>query len=168
MKSSTWKSPLRDSIIGTAMAVMSTVRMAIRGALLADVVARFASHSLGTMCMIPSLSSSNLPLDSIHSSTSCLTSGTHIPVRMKAERTPNPASMPNERNAAISEVRLARNATIVVVEVSMIARPTRVTEMWEASSGLAPFLLSSLYRCSACRLSSIPNASTSIGRRLEN
>ena len=108
---------------------MSTVRTAMNGAFLAEVEARLASHSLGTMCMIPSLSSPNLPLDCIHSSTSYLTKGTQIPVRMNADSTPNPASIPKERSAAISEVRLARNATIVVVEVSMIARPTRVTEM---------------------------------------
>ena len=66
------------------------------------------------------------------------------------------------------DVMLAMNATMVVVEVRRMARPTLLTEVRAACSGLAPSLLSSLYLCNACRLSSIPKASTRIGRRLEN
>ncbi len=66
------------------------------------------------------------------------------------------------------EVILAMKATMVVVEVRRIALPTLLIEVRAANSGLAPSLLSSLYLCSACRLSSMPKASTKIGRRLEN
>ena len=61
-----------------------------------------------------------------------------------AEPTPKAASVPNERRAGMSEVRLAPKATMVVREVSMIARPTRVSATLAAESGERPARRSSL------------------------
>ena len=49
MKSSTWKSPSRENIIGTAIAVIRMVSAATTGACLAEVVVTPASHDCGTM-----------------------------------------------------------------------------------------------------------------------
>ena len=54
------------------------------------------------------------------------------------------ASIPKLRKAAISEKRLAENAAIVVIDVSMMARPTRVSVMVPDSEALLPSLRSSL------------------------
>ena len=43
---------------------------------------------------------------------------------MNAERMPSAASIPKERSAAMSLKRFAANAAMVVIEVSMMARPT--------------------------------------------
>ena len=65
---------------------------------------------------------------------------------MKAAPTPNPASIPKDLNAAIPEVRLAINATIVVIEVNRIAFPTLLIDISADFSKSLPFRLSSLYR----------------------
>ena len=109
-----------------------------------------------------------LPRFSIHSSNEILTRGAQIPVSKKAANTPKAASIPNERIAATSLNKLAAKAAIVVIEVSIIARPTRFTVIFPASSAHLPRLLSSLYLCKACRESSIPNAKTRIGNKFEN
>ena len=83
------------------------------------------SHSSRIMWTLPVVSSGNLPRFSKNKSQSILMIGAHNPVRMNAAPTPSAASMPKERSAAISEVRLAAKAAIVVKEVSIIARPTR-------------------------------------------
>ena len=70
--------------------------------------------------------------------------GTHKPVRTKAEKTPRAASIPNERRAGISETRLAEKAAIVVIDVSKIARPTRLTDIAAELLQSNPFFLSSL------------------------
>ena len=75
---------------------------------------------------------------------SSLARGTHNPVRKKAHITPIPASIPNDLRAAILDVRFAENATIVVTEVSMTARPTLLIETWLDSSMVFPERLSSL------------------------
>jgi hypothetical protein len=48
---------------------------------------------------------------------------------MKADRTPKPASIPKDRKAAMLEVKLAMNATIVVEDVSRMARPTLLIDV---------------------------------------
>ena len=48
------------------------------------------------------------------------------------------------RNAAMSEKRFAENAAIVVMDVSKMARPTRVNVMVPDSEALLPSLRSSL------------------------
>ena len=80
---------------------------------------------MGIICTCSSVSFTNLPLLSSHKSASNLTNGTQSPVNRKAEATPKPASIPKDLNAAILDVRLAKKATIVVVEVKRIALPTR-------------------------------------------
>ena len=90
-------------------------------------------------------SSPSLPLDSSHRSTSSLARGTHSPVRKKAQNTPIPASIPNDLSAAILDVILAMNATIVVTDVSMMASPTLLIDLRTACSEFAPDLRSSLY-----------------------
>ncbi len=47
-----------------------------------------------------------------------------MPVRINAAATPNAASTPNDLSAAMSEVKFAANADIVVKDVNMIALPT--------------------------------------------
>ena len=54
------------------------------------------------------------------------------------------ASIPKLRNAAMSEKRFAENAAIVVMDVSKMARPTRVNVMVPDSEALLPSLRSSL------------------------
>ena len=105
---------------------------------------------------------------SSHSSTLIRSNGTHKPVNKNAARIPMAASMPKLRKAAISEKRFAEKAAMVVIDVSMMARPTRVSVMVPDSEALFPSLRSSLYRCRAWRESSIPRARTRIGRRFEN
>ncbi len=73
---------------------------------------------------MPSSSSGNFPFSRRYLSQSILISGAQIPVRMKAAATPSAASTPNERRAAISEVKFAANADMVVNDVSIIALPT--------------------------------------------
>ena len=89
-------------------------------------------------------------------------------MRKKAQNTPIPASIPKDLSAAMLDVMLAMNATIVVTEVSMIASPTLLIDLRTACSEVAPDLRSSLYLCRLCRLSSISRASISIGSRFEN
>ncbi len=57
---------------------------------------------------------------------------------------------------------------MVVTDVSIIARPTLLIEIREASSGDFPDFLSSLYLWRLWRLSSISRASINIGSRFEN
>ena len=57
---------------------------------------------------------------------------------------PMAASIPKLRKAAISEKRFAEKAAMVVIDVSMIARPTRVSVMVPDSEALFPSLRSSL------------------------
>ena len=105
---------------------------------------RFTSHSLGMICICSSSSFTNFPLLSNHKSASNLTRGTQSPVNRKAEATPKPASIPKDLKAAIFDVRLARKATIVVVEVRRIALPTREIDSPADSLLDFPFFLSSL------------------------
>ncbi len=67
-----------------------------------------------------------------------------MPVNKNAARTPKAASIPNDLSAATSLNKLAENAAIVVKEVSMIARPTRLTVIVPASVAVLPRFLSSL------------------------
>ena len=68
---------------------------------------------------------------------------------MKAAITPRAASKPKERRAGIPENIFAMNAATVVNDVSMIARPTLLSEIIAAVSEVPPRLRSSLYRCKA-------------------
>ena len=167
-KSSTWKSPSSESMIGAASAVSIREARRTTGANLADWEAKLDSQELGIICTTSSGSSSSLPLDSSQLSMSSLVRGTQSPVRKKAQNTPIPASIPKDLRAAMLEVMLAMNATIVVTEVSMMANPTLLIALCTACSEEAPPLRSSLYLCKLCRLSSISNASISMGSRLEN
>ena len=108
-----------------------------------------ASHSFGIRCNFSSFSIVNLPFFSSHKSASIRNNGTQSPVSKKAAATPNPASIPNDLNAAISDVKFARNATMVVDDVSKIALPTREIDSSAEFVIDFPFFLSSLYRCSA-------------------
>ena len=54
------------------------------------------------------------------------------------------ASIPKLRKAAISEKRLAEKAAMVVIDVSKIARPTRVNVTVPDSEAVLPSLRSSL------------------------
>jgi hypothetical protein len=87
---------------------------------------------------------------------------------MKAAMTPSAASRPKERRAGIPENMFAMNAATVVKEVNIIARPTRLSEIIAAVSEVPPRRRSSLYRCNAWRLSSIPRARIRIGSKFEN
>ena len=111
-------------MIGAASAVSNSEARRTTGANLADWEARLDSQELGIMCTTSSGSSSSLPLDSSQLSMSSLVRGTQSPVRKKAQNTPIPASIPKDLRAAMLEVMLAMKATIVVTEVSMMARPT--------------------------------------------
>ncbi len=73
---------------------------------------------------MPSSSSGNFPFPRRCLSQSIRINGAQIPVRMNAAATPNAASTPNDLSAAMSEVKFAANADIVVKEVNMIALPT--------------------------------------------
>ena len=126
------------------------------------------SHRSGTRCvMFFSLMASPFRFSS-HSSKLIRSNGTHRPVKRNAARMPIAASIPKLRKAAISEKRFAEKAAMVVIDVSMIARPTRVSVMVPDSEALLPSLRSSLYRCKAWRESSMPKARTKIGSRFEN
>ena len=81
----------------------------------------------------------------IHSSTLRRISGTHKPVSKKADNIPRAASTPNDLNAATSLNKLAAKAAIVVRDVSIIARPTRVIVTSVAAVVFFPFFRSSLY-----------------------
>ena len=162
------KSPFKPNIAGVAIEVKRSISNAINGAHAPENLAVDASHEVGTNLTNPSGSSSNFPLPSNQLSTSYRRRGTHKPVKIKAERTPRPASIPNERNAGISENKLDINAPMVVNDVSIIALPTFEIDMYAEVSVLFPERLSSLYLCNAWRLSSIPRARINIGRRLEN
>ena len=144
-KSSTWKSPSRDVIIGTAYIVTRRTEIIINGYALNDFMVIDESHALGIMWILSGSSSNSLPLESSHSSISILVRGTQSPVKKKAHMTPMPASIPNDRKAAVLDVKLAEKATIVVTEVSITARPTLLIEIRQASSIVFPCLLSSLY-----------------------
>ena len=93
---------------------------------------------------------------------SILVRGTQSPVKKKAHITPIPASIPNDLNAAILEVRFAEKATMVVTEVSITASPTLLIEVLHDSSIVLP-RLSSLYLWRECKLSSISRANISMG-----
>ena len=80
------------------------------------------------------------PLESSHSSMSILDRGTQSPVKKKAHMTPIPASIPNDLNAAILEVRFAEKATMVVTEVSITASPTLLIEVLHDSSIVLPLV----------------------------
>ena len=84
------------------------------------------------------------PRFSNHPSKESRINGTHIPVKRNAANIPNAASIPNERNAAISLKRLAAKAAIVVSVVSKIARPTLDKVVAAADSEELPAFLSSL------------------------
>ena len=84
------------------------------------------------------------PRFSNHSSTESRISGAHIPVKRNAANIPNAASIPNDRNAAMSLKRLAAKADIVVNDVSKIARPTLDSVVVAADSADLPAFLSSL------------------------
>ena len=126
------------------------------------------NHSSGTKWVTPFFSSMLLPRFTSHSSTDSRIIGTHKPVSKNAEKIPNAASTPNDRSTAISLKRFAANAAIVVTEVRQIARPTRCSVISAAVCEDLPFIRSSLYRCNACRESSMPSARTRIGNRFEN
>ena len=104
----------------------------------------------------------------IHLSTERRMRGTHNPVRMNADKIPNAASIPKDLSTAMSLKTLAAKAAIVVIEVSMIARPTRCKVVCAASSGVKDFARSSLYLCNAWSESSMPSARTRIGSKFEN
>ena len=139
-----------------------------KGNALNDFVVIDDNHALGTIWILSGSSSMSLPLESSHSSTSILVKGTQSPVKKNAHITPIPASIPNDLNAAILEVRFAEKATIVVTEVSITASPTLLIEVLHDSSIVLPPLLSSLYLWRECKLSSISRAKISMGSRLEN
>ena len=168
-KSSTWKSPSNCTIPHAAGNARIRQIPAIKSGLLPvpDLIATFCNRSL-LMNMWFALGVVFFPRFSSHSSNETLTSGAHKPVSKNAANTPKAASTPNDLNAATSLKRFAENAAIVVSDVSMIARPTRLTVIVPASVAFLPRFLSSLYRCKACRESSIPNAKTRIGSKFEN
>ena len=168
-KSSTAKSPSSCDIPIAAGTVIAVAIIAIISAGFAfpQVAVRFFSQCSGIKCG-ECISILLFFLLAIHSSILNRIRGTHNPVRRNAERIPRAASIPNERKAAISLNKLAAKAAIVVREVSIIALPTRLSVVSVASLVEAPFFLSSLYLCKACRESSIPKASTRMGRRFEN
>ena len=143
MKSSTLKSPSKESMIGVAIAVKTIEIVRINGAAQAEPPDNLDSQCLGTMYS-RSFSSCNRFRFCNQVSMSKRIRGAHNPVRMNAEATPSAASSPKERRAGMLDVKLAAKAAMVVKEVNMMARPTLERLICTASSVVLPLPRSSL------------------------